>query len=89
MTDVTNASRTMLVDIKKLEYSSIMLNVFDIKKSTLPAIKPCCFDFGNIDINKTGLPQTLQQTKISCMIGDQQSATLGQLCVSKGDTKCT
>jgi len=89
MTDVTNASRTMLVDIKNLEYSSIMLGVFDIKRSALPDIKPNCFDFGNINVSITGLPESLQQTKIACMIGDQQSATLGQLCVSKGDTKCT
>lgn len=88
-TDVTNASRTMLVDINTLNYSQKMLEVFDIKQSSLVEIKPCCFDFGTLDTVKLDLSDNLSQTKVTALIGDQQSATLGQLCVNKGDAKCT
>jgi len=66
-----------------------MLDVFNINKSCLAEIKPCCFDFGNINCDSNGLPGNLKDTKVTCLIGDQQSALLGQMCIDKGDAKCT
>lgn len=85
-TDITNASRTMLMDIKSLEWSNVMLDVFGIKESNLPQIKPCCYDFGKLlDL---GL-DNLRNTEVTAILGDQQSAALGQFCMNPGDVKCT
>ena len=51
-TDVTNASRTFLMDLNKLEYSSHLLEHFDIDISILPKIKPNLFDFGSLNFLK-------------------------------------
>ena len=49
MTDVTNASRTFLMDLKSLSYSSEILDHFDLRPDIFPQIKPNVFDFGSID----------------------------------------
>jgi len=49
MTDMVNASRTQLMDIKKLDWSTSLTKTFGIDKQCLPEIKPCYFDYGNLN----------------------------------------
>lgn len=74
MTDATNASRTMLMDIDSLEWSEEMLNAFEIKREWLPEIsKSSSANFGVIKEGK------LANVPITGAIGDQQSACLGHI----------
>ncbi len=85
-TDVSNASRTFLMDLQTLEYSQELLDLFGIDKSSLPEIKPTFASFGFISsINLTDL----EGVEITCSIGDQQGSALGQGVLSKGETKIT
>ena len=81
-TDITNASRTMIFDSKKEEWSEEILNILKIPKSILPTVKPNVFNFGTTNIFKGSI-------EIGGMAGDQQSATIGQACFTKGQVKST
>ena len=83
-TDYTNASRTMLFNIHTLEWDEELLKLFDIPKSMLPDVYPSSHLFGYTDEVKVGA-----RIPISGIVGDQQSALFGQLCVNKGDVKNT
>lgn len=83
VTDVTNASRTMLMNINTLKWDDSLLKFFNVPASTLPSIQASSSDFGTI---KTG---HLSGVKILGVVGDQQAALLGQGCVNKGETKNT
>ena len=83
-TDYTNASRTMLFNIHTLEWDKELLELFDIPESMLPKVYPSSHLFGFTDETKVGA-----RIPISGMVGDQQSALFGQLCVNKGDVKNT
>ncbi|RGB28354.1 hypothetical protein C1646_629688 [Rhizophagus diaphanus] len=83
ITDVTNASRTMLMDIKKLEWSDELLKFFGIKKCILPKICSSSEVYGNIKITSlAGIP-------IAGDLGDQHSAMVGQKCFNRGEVKNT
>ena len=82
LTDVTNASRTMLFNINTLEWDKELLDLFEIPESMLPKVLSCDGDFGNITINNQTIP-------IKGVIGDQQAALVGQRCMKKGDMKST
>ena len=84
-TDVTNASRTLLMDIEKLEWNEELLEIFDIQKSTLPSIKSSSEIYGHT--LKDGVFGS--EIPISGILGDQQAAMVGQGCFEKGDSKCT
>jgi len=83
-TDATNASRTSLFNIHTQEWDSELLSIFDIPESMLPEVKDSSDDFGlsSSDILKTSIP-------ILGMIGDQQSALVGQACFTPGMVKST
>ncbi|MDC2979615.1 glycerol kinase GlpK [Pelagibacteraceae bacterium] len=82
LTDITNASRTMIFDPKKEEWSNEMLKIFGISKKILPKVVENSFNFGSTKL--FGKPIT-----IGGMAGDQQSATIGQACFNKGQSKST
>ena len=82
LTDITNASRTMLFDIQKHKWSYEMLNFFNIPKSILPKVVENDYNFG--DVNIFG-----KKISIKSIIGDQQSALIGNACFEKGMTKIT
>jgi len=82
ITDYSNASRTMLFDIKKLEWDNKLLNELDIPKSMLPAVKPSSYHFGDFEYNDQVIP-------IAGIAGDQQAALFGQACFKKGEAKNT
>ena len=84
ITDPTNASRTMLMDVRKLQWDDSMCEVMGIPKSMLPEIKSSSEIYGYG--RKNGL---LIDTPIAGILGDQQAATFGQACFQKGMAKNT
>ncbi|MDN6566348.1 MAG: glycerol kinase GlpK, partial [Actinomyces sp.] len=84
VTDVTNASRTMLMDITKLEWREDIASDFGIPVSMLPEIRSSSEVYGYG--RKQGL---LIDTPISGILGDQQAATFGQACFERGQAKNT
>lgn len=84
-TDVSNASRTMLMNLKTLKWDDQLLKLFKINRSCLPEIKSSADDFGHVHNCKFAS----NQTTINGIAGDQQSALFGQTCFSVGDSKCT
>lgn len=83
-TDYTNASRTMLFNIKTLEWDEELLEYFDIPKSLLPEVCDCSGDLGYIDASILG-----KQIPITGCAGDQQSSLFGHGCYNPGDAKNT
>ncbi len=81
-TDYSNASRTMLFDIKNLCWDKKLLQELNIPKSILPEVKPSSFFFGNFKIDSVQIP-------ITGIAGDQQAALFGQACFEKGEAKNT
>ncbi|CAL2081298.1 glycerol kinase GlpK [Tenacibaculum sp. 190524A02b] len=81
-TDYSNASRTMLYDIKKLSWDAKLLKALDIPLALLPEVKPSSYHFGNFELNGVSIP-------ISGIAGDQQAALFGQACFQKGEAKNT
>ncbi len=83
-TDITNASRTMLFNIKNLEWDSDILGDLNVPKKILPSVKECADDFGEMasEILGPAIP-------IKGVAGDQQAATIGQACFQKGMIKST
>lgn len=84
-TDVSNASRTMLYNIKKLQWDDDLLKLFGVKREFLPEVLPSAGIFGKIK-NSPPLPDGIP---ISGIAGDQQAALFGQGCFRDGDSKCT
>ncbi len=81
-TDVTNASRTNIFNIHSMEWDQELLNIFDIPASILPEVVASDAMFGNIEIGDNSIP-------ICGVLGDQQSALVGQNCFQQGDVKNT
>lgn len=87
-TDVTNASRTMLFNIRTLEWDEELLNIFKIPKGILPKVLPSNANFGNIMPSLLS-KRTQARVPIHGVAGDQQAALFGQTCFSSGDVKNT
>lgn len=84
-TDVSNASRTMLMNLKTLQWDKEICQFFKISQNTLPEINDSNHFFGvtkDMGILPDGIP-------IHGIAGDQQAALFGQLCTQKGEVKCT
>jgi glycerol kinase len=84
ITDVSNASRTLLYDIENLSWDEELLDLFNIPSSLLPVVKTSSEVYGltrHPDIG-AGMP-------IAAIAGDQQAALFGQLCNQPGMAKCT
>jgi glycerol kinase len=82
ITDVTNASRTQLIDLATLDWDDEMLSAFDIPRSVLPRI----VSSSEVYAEATGV---LAGVKISGILGDQQAALVGQVCFAPGEAKNT
>ena len=82
ITDVSNASRTMLMDIDKMAWDPKLLDIWNIPACMLPDIKASSEVYGYTDILGCSTP-------IASVIGDQQSALFGQMCFDKGQCKNT
>ncbi len=81
-TDVTNASRTMLFDIFKMDWSKELCDIWNIPMRMLPKVLDNSADFGKASYFKTDV-------HIHGVAGDQQAALFGQCCFNKGDSKNT
>lgn len=81
VTDVTNASRTMLMNIHTLQWDDELLKIFKIPKNSLPEIRPNNSDFGTA--------KRILSAKVCSMIGDQQSSMIGQGAIDCGASKVT
>ena len=82
VTDYTNASRTMIYNIKTLSWDDKILNYLDISKSILPKVLPSSSEFGTFEYKGIKLP-------IRGVAGDQQAALFGQACFDNGMVKNT
>ncbi|MDY0780398.1 glycerol kinase GlpK [Tenacibaculum sp. IB213877] len=81
-TDYSNASRTMLFDIKNLCWDEKLLAELNIPKAMLPEVKPSSHHFGDYELDGIKIP-------IAGIAGDQQAALFGQACFKKGEAKNT
>lgn len=84
-TDVSNASRTQLMNINTGKWDKDLLDLFKVPESLLPEIEPSSRVYG-VTHNFLGLPDGIP---VSGMAGDQQSALFGQVCFDVGQAKCT
>jgi len=81
VTDTTNASRTMLMNIHTLEWDDKLMSVFKVPKECLPEIKSSDSNFGTA--------KSLLNAPVCALMGDQMSSMFGQGAVCNGDTKVT
>jgi glycerol kinase len=82
ITDVTNASRTQLLDLRSLDWDAGILDLFGIPRACLPEIVSSSESFGMAHEPLAGVP-------ISGILGDQQAALFGQACLKPGEAKNT
>ncbi|XP_008556769.1 glycerol kinase isoform X2 [Microplitis demolitor] len=83
ITDVTNASRTMLMNIETLNWDPTLCRYFDIDMNLLPEIRSCSEIYGKITVGPlSGIP-------ITGILGNQQAALVGQNCLKQGQAKNT
>lgn len=82
VTDYSNASRTMLFNIRDLKWDQKLLNELSIPSSMLPDVRPSAFHFGDWELNGIKIP-------IAGVAGDQQAALFGQACFEPGMAKNT
>ena len=82
--DMSNASRTLLMDLEQRCWVEPFCDHTGLPMASLPELLPCRGDFGEI---REGLP--FAGLPIQALLGDQQAATLGQLCLEPGEGKCT
>ncbi|MFP7760320.1 glycerol kinase GlpK [Marisediminicola sp. LYQ85] len=84
ITDVTNASRTLFMDLETLQWDDDILEVFGVPKSMLPEIKSSSEVYGHVSESSL-----LREVPISGILGDQQAATFGQAAFDTGESKNT
>jgi len=82
VTDVTNASRSLLMDLESLNWIEDILTLLKIPKDSLPEIKPSLYNFGTNS-------ELLKNVPITSVLGDQQASLFGQNCINSGDVKNT
>jgi glycerol kinase len=85
VTDVSNASRTLLMNLKTLEWDKDLLKIFRVPASILPLIRSSSEVYGHTS-GVDGLPDGIPVAGIA---GDQQAALFGQACFAAGEAKCT
>lgn len=83
-TDHSNASRTMLFNIRDLDWDPYLLDLVGVPREMLPEPRPTGCVFGETDPSAVGVA-----VPIAASMGDQQAALLGQCCLSEGDVKVT
>jgi glycerol kinase len=82
VTDVTNASRTLLMDLTTLDWDDGLLTFFGVPRAMLPRIRPSTETYGPAK-------RVLPGVRIAAALGDQQAALFGQTCFAPGEAKCT
>jgi glycerol kinase len=82
LTDVTNASRTMLMNLRTLDWDDVLLDAMGVPRAMLPEIRSSSEIYGEAQGLLAGVP-------VASALGDQQAALFGQTCFSPGEAKCT
>ena len=82
LTDVTNASRTMLMSLETLDWDDALLAAMGVPRAMLPEIRPSAEVYGEARGTLAGVP-------VASALGDQQAALFGQTCFLPGEAKCT
>jgi len=82
LTDVTNAGRTMLMNLASCAWDPYLLDAFGIPAAILPEIRPSAEVYGEAGEPLPGVP-------VASALGDQHAALFGQVCFDVGDAKCT
>ncbi|MEU8803936.1 glycerol kinase GlpK [Spirillospora sp. NPDC048819] len=82
VTDVTNASRTLLMDLHTLSWDDGLLDFFGVPKAMLPEIRSSTETYGTAR-------RVFPGVRVGAALGDQQAALFGQTCFAPGETKCT
>ncbi|GII56888.1 glycerol kinase [Planotetraspora thailandica] len=82
VTDVTNASRTLLMNINTLSWDDTLLDFFGVPRAMLPEIRPSIQTYGVAT-------RVVPGVRIAAALGDQQAALFGQTCFAVGEAKCT
>ncbi|SEN03772.1 glycerol kinase GlpK [Cryobacterium luteum] len=83
-TDVTNASRTLFMDLESLQWDDEILAIFDVPKSMLPSIRSSSEVYGTAHTSSL-----LREVPVAGILGDQQAATFGQAAFDQGEAKNT
>src|SRR4051795_4467516 len=83
VTDVSNASRTLLMNLETLDWEDANLEAIGVPRSMLPEIRPSAETYGEVKLGG------FEGTPIAGDLGDQQAATFGQVCFSPGEAKNT
>jgi glycerol kinase len=85
VTDVSNASRTLLMELRTLDWDDELLGHLEVPRALLPEIRPSSQIYGHtlgMEVLPDGIP-------VAGMAGDQQAALFGQACFTAGESKCT
>jgi glycerol kinase len=82
LTDVTNASRTMMMGLHTLNWDQELLDALGVPRQMLPEIRPSAETYGEAKGQLAGVP-------VAAALGDQQAALFGQTCFASGEAKCT
>jgi glycerol kinase len=82
VTDVTNASRTLLMNLETLAWDDELLSMIGVPRAMLPEIRPSSEIYGEAAIALAGVP-------VASVLGDQHAALVGQTCFNPGEAKCT
>ncbi|WP_248965040.1 glycerol kinase GlpK [Sphaerisporangium perillae] len=82
LTDVTNAGRTLLMNLETLDWDDDLLDFFGVPRAMLPRIRPSAETYGVAS-------RVLPGVRIAAALGDQQAALFGQTCFAPGEAKCT
>ena len=82
LTDVTNASRTLMMSLQTLDWDDELLDALDVPRVMLPEIRSSAEVYGEARGTLAGIP-------VASALGDQQAALFGQACFSPGEAKCT
>ena len=85
VTDPSNASRTLLFDLHRRDWSDELATLFGVPRPVLPEVRPSI----GVLATTSGVPGIPDGTPVAGMAGDQQAALFGQGCVTPGDAKCT
>ncbi len=85
VTDASNASRTLFMDLEKVQWDDELLEIFGVPRELLPRIVGNSEVYGEV----RGVEGLADGTPICGMAGDQQAALFGQICFSPGEAKCT
>jgi glycerol kinase len=85
VTDVSNASRTLLLDLHRLAWDPELMRIFGVPAASLPSVR------GSAEVYATtrGVPGLADGIPIAGIAGDQQAALFGQACFTAGEAKCT